>query len=122
LSALDIERTKFTERIFAVFDAKHDGRIDFREFVLSLWNYCTLGKASLSKLFESIARPVGLCSRSHTNAVLFDLSCTCTHVHDLLYLHIRLFSLFPSATQTTSRSICTIGTRVGTCPRTRSTA
>jgi hypothetical protein len=50
LSALDIERTKFTERIFAVFDAKHDGRIDFREFVLSLWNYCTLGKASLSKL------------------------------------------------------------------------
>ena len=50
LIALDIERTKFTERIFAVFDYKHTGKVDFREFVLCLWNYCTLGKGSLSKL------------------------------------------------------------------------
>ena len=51
LIALDIERTKFTERIFAVFDYKHTGKVDFREFVLCLWNYCTLGKGSLSKFF-----------------------------------------------------------------------
>ena len=49
LSALAIERTKFTERIFAVFDSKQTCKINFKEFVLSLWNYCTLGKGSLSK-------------------------------------------------------------------------
>jgi Ca2+-binding EF-hand superfamily protein len=44
---LDIERTPFTKRSFAVFDSDHSGTIDFKEFVLSLWNYCTLGKATL---------------------------------------------------------------------------
>lgn len=50
LSILNIERTRFTERIFEVFDSRRTGVFDFREFVLSLWNYCTLGKGSLSKL------------------------------------------------------------------------
>lgn len=45
---IDIERTKFTKRVFAIFDEDKSGEVDFREFVLSLWNYCTLGKASLS--------------------------------------------------------------------------
>ena len=49
LTMVDIERTCFTERIFAVFDSNKSGAVDFREFVMSLWNYCTLGKASLSK-------------------------------------------------------------------------
>ena len=49
LSILDIERTKFTERIFASYDTNHTGTVDFRGFVLCLWNYCSLGKGSLSE-------------------------------------------------------------------------
>ncbi len=44
---IDLERTKFTERIFSIFDEDGSGQIDFREFVLSLWNYCTLSNATL---------------------------------------------------------------------------
>jgi serine/threonine-protein phosphatase 2B regulatory subunit len=44
---LDIDRTPFTKRSFSVFDSDGSGFIDFKEFVISLWNYCTLGKATL---------------------------------------------------------------------------
>ena len=47
LAHIDLDRTRFTERIFSIFDADGSGEIDFREFVLSLWNYCTLTKATL---------------------------------------------------------------------------
>lgn len=47
LAHINLERTKFTERIFSIFDEDGSGEIDFREFVLSLWNYCTLTKATL---------------------------------------------------------------------------
>lgn len=44
---LNIENTKFTERVFRIFDMNHTNQVDFREFVMSLWNYCSLGKATL---------------------------------------------------------------------------
>ena len=47
LTLIDSERTHFTERVFKLFDQENTGRIDFREFLLSIWNYCTLSKASL---------------------------------------------------------------------------
>jgi Ca2+-binding EF-hand superfamily protein len=47
LTFLDVENTSFNQRVFSVFDMNRSGRIDFREFVLSLWNYCTLGNATL---------------------------------------------------------------------------
>lgn len=47
LTHIDVERTKFTERVFSIFDEDGSGEIDFREFVLSLWNYCTHTKATL---------------------------------------------------------------------------
>ena len=47
LTHIDIDRTPFAERIFSIFDEDGSGEIDFREFVLSLWNYCTLGKSIL---------------------------------------------------------------------------
>lgn len=47
LTFLDIENTSFNHRVFSVFDMNKSGRVDFREFVLSLWNYCTLGNATL---------------------------------------------------------------------------
>jgi Ca2+-binding EF-hand superfamily protein len=42
LTVMDVERTPFSERVFSLFDENHSGRIDFLEFILSLWNYCTL--------------------------------------------------------------------------------
>lgn len=47
LMFLDRERTRFTERLFGLMDTDASGAIDFRELVVSLWNYCTLDSASL---------------------------------------------------------------------------
>eukprot|EP01039_Chlorochromonas_danica_P007795 gene7795-8606_t len=47
LTAIDVERTRFSERVFAIFDEDNSGKIDFGEFVLALWNYCTLSQVTL---------------------------------------------------------------------------
>ena len=47
LNHLQIEKTVFRDRIFSIFDEDGSGQVDFKEFVLSLWNYCTLSKATL---------------------------------------------------------------------------
>lgn len=47
LAHINLPRTIFTEKIFSIFDDDHSGAIDFREFVLSIWNYCTLTKHNL---------------------------------------------------------------------------
>jgi serine/threonine-protein phosphatase 2B regulatory subunit len=47
LTLLDIERTRFTEQVFTVFDSDGSGKVDFKEFVMAIWNYCTIGQASL---------------------------------------------------------------------------
>jgi Ca2+-binding EF-hand superfamily protein len=49
LKFLNIESSLFTERIFAAFDKDGTGKIDFFEFVVSLWKFCALGKESISK-------------------------------------------------------------------------
>lgn len=38
---IDMDRTLFGQRAFQVMDEDGDGTIDFREFVISVWNYCT---------------------------------------------------------------------------------
>lgn len=47
LTLLDVERTRFTEHVFTLFDSDGSGKVDFREFVLAVWNYCTIGATSL---------------------------------------------------------------------------
>ena len=47
LMFLDVERTPFTKRAFTIFDEDGSGSVDFREYVLSMWNYCTLDSSTL---------------------------------------------------------------------------
>ena len=47
MAFLDLERTEFTKRVFSIFDEDMSGEIDFREFVVAMWNYCTLSKPAL---------------------------------------------------------------------------
>ena len=47
LTIIELERTPFTERVFSIFDEDNSGKIDFGEFVLALWNFCTLTKTTL---------------------------------------------------------------------------
>jgi hypothetical protein len=54
LTLLDIERTMFAERIFAAFDKDGTGKVDFYEFVVSLWKFCTLANGSIGKLIFSL--------------------------------------------------------------------
>lgn len=49
LMFLDIERTRFTERIFEAFDKDHTHRVDFYEFVVSVWKFCVLGSEAACK-------------------------------------------------------------------------
>ncbi|GBG33868.1 Calcium-dependent protein kinase 1 [Hondaea fermentalgiana] len=47
LDHLKVSKTPFTKRVFSIFDEDGSGSIDFREFVLSTWNYATLTKSTL---------------------------------------------------------------------------
>ena len=49
LTLIDIERTVLSERIFYAADRDGDHRLNFFEFVISLWKFCVLGDGSLSK-------------------------------------------------------------------------
>ena len=45
---LNVEHTSWYKKIFSLFDEDHSGEIDFREYVVSLFNYCTSKLRSLS--------------------------------------------------------------------------
>ena len=44
---LGMGNTPFMERVFRIFDTDNSGELDFKEFVLAVYNYCTLGKEFL---------------------------------------------------------------------------
>jgi hypothetical protein len=48
LTLIDLERTHLTERIFMISDRDGDERLNFYEFVISMWKFCILGDHSLS--------------------------------------------------------------------------
>jgi serine/threonine-protein phosphatase 2B regulatory subunit len=51
LNQILMDATEFRNRVFSILDEDGSGEIDFREFVLSMWNYCTLTKATLGMIF-----------------------------------------------------------------------
>jgi Ca2+-binding EF-hand superfamily protein len=44
---LKTENTKFAQRIMSMFDIRRNGDMNFRDFVVSVWNYCTTGHNTL---------------------------------------------------------------------------
>jgi Ca2+-binding EF-hand superfamily protein len=46
---LDITRTPFAYKVFLLMDEDSSGGVTFREFVLSIWNFCTLSNSSLER-------------------------------------------------------------------------
>ncbi len=70
LKFLGIESSIFTERIFEAFDKDGTGKIDFFEFVVSLWKFCALGSESISKSWLTVSMKPSL---YNTNP--FWLSC-----------------------------------------------
>ncbi len=49
LNFFEFDRTKFTIRAFSLFDEDKSGELNFREFVISIWNYCTINKKGLTE-------------------------------------------------------------------------
>ena len=47
LNYLDVERTNYTEKVFGMFDIDKSGSVDFPEFAVGLWIYCTLESNTL---------------------------------------------------------------------------
>jgi Ca2+-binding EF-hand superfamily protein len=47
LMHIDLDTTLFSDRMFKLFDMDHSGTIDFREYVLAVWNYCSLDQRTI---------------------------------------------------------------------------
>jgi serine/threonine-protein phosphatase 2B regulatory subunit len=75
LMAFELERTPFTVRAFSVFDDDRSGELDFQEFVVSLWNYCTSGNLILMFFAFDLydADDSGLIDANEMNQILQDI-------------------------------------------------
>lgn len=47
---LSFDVTKFSERVFRILDMDGSGFLDFKEFAIGIWNYCTYDAALVTKL------------------------------------------------------------------------
>ena len=48
LMFFDMEKSLFMTRFFELMDTSHNGGIDFIEFVVAMWNFCTLTPRALT--------------------------------------------------------------------------
>jgi hypothetical protein len=48
---LGVPQTKFSERIFGVLDLDGSGALDFKEFAVGVWNYCTYDIRLVTKVY-----------------------------------------------------------------------
>ncbi|ETW02772.1 hypothetical protein, variant 1 [Aphanomyces invadans] len=56
LDYFELTKTEFSKKTFKLMDKDGSGQVDFEEFVLSLWNFCTI---SLSWLIADTWSPLG---------------------------------------------------------------
>eukprot|EP01032_Pedospumella_encystans_P023367 gene23367-26451_t len=47
LAHLDLPVTDYTQKVFSIFDEDRSGEVEFKEFVMTLRNYCTLTSSTL---------------------------------------------------------------------------
>jgi len=45
----EMTETKFSERVFGTLDLENTGELEFREFCIGVWNYCTLSNDQIIK-------------------------------------------------------------------------
>ncbi len=45
----DIEKTSFNLKLWSLFDVNQTGKLNFYEFVITLWNYCTIDESMICK-------------------------------------------------------------------------
>jgi Ca2+-binding EF-hand superfamily protein len=48
--ALKLTRCPFADRVFSIMDGDMSGEIDFREFVVAIWNYCSFDNVRSCKM------------------------------------------------------------------------
>lgn len=48
---LRIEKTYFNKRVFGLLDVDNSGALNFEEFVVGIWNYCTLTDSLFGTLY-----------------------------------------------------------------------
>lgn len=72
---LKLENNEFMRRAFSIFDEDKSGQVDFGEFVVSVWNYCTLNNSSLILFaFDLYDEDVsGYISKSEVKKLLRDI-------------------------------------------------
>jgi len=72
---LDLDTTPYTQRIFTIFDKDGSGEIDFTEFALSMWNYCTLTPSTLDMFAFSLydMDGSGYLSATEVEAMMHDI-------------------------------------------------
>ena len=47
MGVADLDKSLFVRRAFDVLDESETGTISFEEFVIGVWNYCTLDQSAL---------------------------------------------------------------------------
>jgi Ca2+-binding EF-hand superfamily protein len=61
LSYVLSEETAFVKKVFSAFDTDQNKYLDFHEFVISIWNYCTLNPKNLGlKLLSDLTHSLSL--------------------------------------------------------------
>jgi Ca2+-binding EF-hand superfamily protein len=68
----DIQSKYFGELVFRIFDSDRNGSIDFEEYLIAMWNFCTLDKLALItftfRLFDTDNS--GILSREELQGIL----------------------------------------------------
>lgn len=84
LDLLEIDKSRFNEKIFLTFDKDNTRCIDLYAFVVSLWKFCCLQRVAISKLIVCCLLPIKTLSASYNLSDIQQISPTrCLCVRNL---------------------------------------